>query len=1020
MAEISRRRSTLSGTVKDQSSDHYRLILGEYLLKAGQITRGHLEEATKWLKVHPTDFISRFLLRKGYVEPNTVPSVLSRQYSYPMVNLNERDIPKNILDLVPYNIARRTMSIPYQTKDNKLLVAMLEPTNNKVVEELANLTKLQVIPAVINERELINAFKRHYNIDDAEEASIMAPLDPNAAAEDSGPVTVENLGALISDALDDFSFGESKEEDSTNDSYSAENSAIINLANQILVQAVQLGVSDIHIEPFEKQFYVRYRTDGSLYKHTRLPLEIRNALIARLKIMASLDITERRVPQDGRIKMRLGKNKEIDFRVSSLPTLFGESVVLRILDKSGLNVDMTKLGFTQKNLDQFMRAAYRPNGLLLVTGPTGSGKTVTLYSTLSLRNTDDVKILTAEDPVEFNFPGVNQVNVIKDVGMTFARALKAFLRQDPDICMIGEIRDLETGEIAVEAAMTGHLVLSTLHTNDAPSTVTRLVDMGVAPFNVAAALVVCSAQRLLRRVCPNCKQPMAKLPVNKLMEAGFDSKEVASIQLWEGRGCPTCKGTGYKGRLGVFEVMENSPTISDAIASRVPEGHLRKIALKEGMYTLRQDGLLKCQQGMTTLDQVLEKTVIQKESLPHYLLNPDEMIFENGDTIIKEGNTDTSFYKLIQGCLEVFKGQNLIAEISQTNTYFGEMSSLVGSRRSATIKSKGRSIVKVFPGDKLGEVLENYPDISKQIIDTLVLRLNESSNRLSEMMQNRIELERTYVNQLTATVGSAGAPLSNRPIAQVSKAGVGGPGVATASKPSALAKLAAQKAAKAAEAPSKGNGGAGQAVIRPVAKPDSHSQPFAQTALVTPVAAQPPQARPPVNDEPVEVEVLPEPVAPASPATLRAPRPASQTQSGYNTPATIRQPKVGGPPSQPGQTIPPTLRAPRPGGTQEGFSPLPTPRPPKPASQADPYTPPPIRTARPDNSEGYATPPTIRSARVGAPSVVPPVPVPARPAPDMTSQRAGFARNLMPADQTQLVVVKDTAPAAKILREVRQ
>ncbi|MDR3134499.1 MAG: Flp pilus assembly complex ATPase component TadA, partial [Deltaproteobacteria bacterium] len=564
MAEISRRRSTLSATVKDQSTDHFRLILGEYLLKAGQITRGHLEEATKWIKTHPTDSISRFLLRKGFIEMNTIPSVLSRQYSYPMVNLTDRDIPKQVVDMVPYNIARRCMLMPYQFKDNKLMAAMLEPTNNRMVEEVAALVKAQVLPAVTTERDIITAFKAHYKISDAEVEAILAPLDPTAQVDDSGPVTVDNLGALISDALDDFSFGEVKDDEIPNDSYSAENSAIINLANQILVQAVTLGVSDIHIEPFEKQFYVRYRTDGSLYKHTRLPLEIKNALIARLKIMASLDITERRVPQDGRIKMRLGKNKEIDFRVSSLPTLFGESVVLRILDKSGLNVDMTKLGFTQKNLDQFMSAAYRPNGLLLVTGPTGSGKTVTLYSTLSLRNTDDVKILTAEDPVEFNFTGVNQVNVIKEVGMTFARALKAFLRQDPDICMIGEIRDLETGEIAVEAAMTGHLVLSTLHTNDAPSTVTRLADMGVAPFNVAAALVVCSAQRLLRRVCPNCKQPMPKLPANKLMEAGFDTNEISTIQLYEGRGCPTCKGTGYKGRLGVFEVMENSPTISDA------------------------------------------------------------------------------------------------------------------------------------------------------------------------------------------------------------------------------------------------------------------------------------------------------------------------------------------------------------------------------------------------------------------------------------------------------------------------
>jgi type IV pilus assembly protein PilB len=920
MAEISRRRSTLSGTVKDHGSDNYKLILGEYLLKAGQITRGHLEEAIKWLSGHPRDYLSRFLLRKGYVENNTIASVLSRQYSYPMVNLTDREIPASVLSLVPYDLAKKHMVIPYQAKDNKVMMAMLEPTNNKVVEELTNVTKYQVVPAVTTEKDLLGAFKNHYKISEEELAAFTAPLDPNAVVDDSGPVTVDNLGALISDALDDFAFGDSKEEDISSDTYSAENSAIINLANQILIQAVQAGVSDIHIEPFEKQFYVRYRMDGSLYKHTRLPLEIRNALIARLKIMASLDITERRVPQDGRIKLRLGKNKEIDFRVSSLPTLFGESVVLRILDKSGLNVDMTKLGFTEKNLDQFMRAAYRPNGLLLVTGPTGSGKTVTLYSTLNLRNTDDVKILTAEDPVEFNFPGVNQVNVVKEAGMTFAKALKAFLRQDPDICMIGEIRDIETGEIAVEAAMTGHLVLSTLHTNDAPSTVTRLVDMGVAPFNVAAALVVCSAQRLLRRVCPNCRHTATKLPLNKLVEAGFDSKEVTAVQLYEGRGCPTCKGTGYKGRLGVFEVMENSPILSDAIASKVPESQLRKIALKEGMLTLRQDGLLKAQQGMTTLDQVLEKTVIQKESLPHYLLNPDEQIYENGDVIIKEGNTDTAFYRLIQGCLEVYKGQNLIAEISQGNTYFGEMSALVGSRRSATIKSQGRSIVKVFPGDKLGEVLENYPDISKQIIDALVLRLNESGNRLSEMMQNRIELERTYVNQLTSTMGSAGGLTSSRPIASAPKGGVGG--VAIASKPSALARLAAKKADATKMAGGNGQGAKPHPMGAKSEAPASPSD-FERTAMVTPTPVATPTTVTPTPVTPVVA--TPVATASSSPAPARPVVPVASPQ--------------------------------------------------RPASAT-------------------------------------------RPPADMT--RGSFARHLLPADQTQqLRVVPNAAPAAKILREVR-
>ncbi|MGL4209550.1 MAG: type IV-A pilus assembly ATPase PilB, partial [Candidatus Adiutrix sp.] len=649
MAEANRRGSSLSGTVKDQSVEGFRLLVGDYLLRAGHITRGQLEEGTKWLKRNPGSFLSVFLLKKNYIEEATVPTVLSRQYSYPIINLPEREMMPDAPGILRYEQAKKYMAVPYSKKENKLYVAMIEPTNNKVVEELTALTKFQIVPGVASFSGLVTALQKIYKISDEEYQSFLTPLDPKSAADDdAAPMTVDNLGALISDALDDFSFGDTgKDDDISGDTYSAENSTIINLANQILLQAIQEGASDIHIEPFEKQFYVRYRIDGSLYKRTRLPLEIKNALIARLKIMSKLDITERRVPQDGRIKLRMSKTKEIDFRVSALPTLFGESVVLRILDKSGLNVDMTKLGLTQRNLEQVKNAIYRPNGMFLVTGPTGSGKTVTLYSCLSLRNTDDVKILTAEDPVEFNFPGVNQVNVVKEVGMTFAKALKAFLRQDPDICMIGEIRDLETGEIAVEAAMTGHLVLSTLHTNDAPSTVTRLMDMGVPSFNVAAAVVLCSAQRLLRRLCPNCKQPAPKMSANKLIEAGFDRGEVPTVQMYEGRGCPACKGSGYKGRLGIFEIMEMTPVLAEAIASKVPEAQLRKIALKEGMATLRQDGLLKVKQGMTGLDQVLEKTVMQKESMPHYLLNPDEMVFENGDILIKEGNTDTSFYKLI-------------------------------------------------------------------------------------------------------------------------------------------------------------------------------------------------------------------------------------------------------------------------------------------------------------------------------------------------------------------------------------
>jgi type IV pilus assembly protein PilB len=816
MAESIRRGSSLGGTVKDQSSEGFRLLVADYLLRAGHITRGQQEEAAKWMKAHPQSFVTEFLFKQNYIENSTVPTVLSRQYNFPSVNLGEREVPPEALAAMPYDTAKKYMAVPYNKKENKLYLAMLEPTNTRMLEELSAQLKHQIMPGVTTYQDIVEAFQRLYSISDEEAKSFFAPLDPKAADQEQGPITIDNLGALISDAQDEFAFGEVEDESDAGDIYSAENSTIINLANQILIQAIGEGASDIHIEPFEKQFYVRYRIDGALYKRTRLPLELRNALIARLKIMAKLDITERRVPQDGRIKMRISKTKEIDFRVSSLPTLFGESVVLRILDKSGLNVDLGKLGFTQKNLEQVRTAIYRPNGMFLVTGPTGSGKTVTLYSCLSLRNTDDVKILTAEDPVEFNFSGVNQVNVIKEVGMTFAKALKAFLRQDPDICMIGEIRDLETGEIAVEAAMTGHLVLSTLHTNDAPATITRLVDMGVPAFNVAAALVLCSAQRLLRRICPNCKQTTKPLPANKLIEAGFDRDQVGSIQFYEGRGCPNCKGSGFKGRLGAFEIMEMTGFLAEAIASKVPEGQLRKIALKEGMSTLRQDGLLKVAQGMTTLDQVLEKTVLPKESLPHYLLNPDEMIFDNGDVIIKEGNNDTNFYKLIQGNLAVYKGPTQIAEISQLNSFFGEMSALMGGLRTATIKSVGKSVVKVFPGEKLMEVIDGYPEIAKTMLTAMVGRLASSNARLSDFMRDKAELERTYLGQLANTTGAAQMAGA---IAGAAAAPIAGAG---AKRSAALSKVLAASAARKAAAVSGGNGGeapAGSLSVKSEIKP---------------------------------------------------------------------------------------------------------------------------------------------------------------------------------------------------------
>ncbi|MBW1709603.1 MAG: type IV-A pilus assembly ATPase PilB [Deltaproteobacteria bacterium] len=740
MAGVVKKKSSFVGTIRDQTGDQAQYKIGEILKKEGQITARQLDDAMAIVK-RDGGFIGSTLLKNGEIDENTIPNLLSRKYNYPIINIAEQEIDTKVINLLPYDLAKKYFAFPVRLKDKSLLVAMTEPTNSTAVEQMTTRTKVQIRAGVAAEKDVIEAFRKYYKIDDEEYQSFFQQT--NTEEDEQMSISdVEDFGDLVGEVADEFIRADDTAVEDIGQ-FQASDAPIIKLVNGILLKAIKDGISDVHIEPFEKSFYVRYRLDGSLFKTMNLPLEIRNAIIARFKIISGLDITEKRIPQDGRIKMRLGPRKEVDFRVSSLPTLFGESIVLRILDKSGLNVDLTKMGFTQEALAKFTRTIARPYGLVLVTGPTGSGKTTTLYSALSVLNKEDVKILTAEDPVEFNFRGINQVNVNNEVGMTFAAALKSFLRQDPDICMIGEIRDIETGSIATEAAMTGHLVFSTLHTNDCPSTVTRLVDMGIPPFNVASSVTLVTAQRLLRRICPKCKVPVTKMSANKLLEAGFDKSEFASLHLYEGKGCPNCSGTGYKGRIGVFEVMEINEDIAQAISSQVPESQLRKIAIKAGMKTLRQDALIKVKQGLITLDQALEKTVLQKESLPPYLLNPDEQVFENGDIIIREGNSDNNFYKLIQGCLEVIKGNEKIAEISEPDSYFGEMSALMGGKRTATIRSLGKSIVKVFPGEKLWETLENFPNISKQVISTLVNRLEDTNQRVIELVGQKTEAERT-------------------------------------------------------------------------------------------------------------------------------------------------------------------------------------------------------------------------------------------------------------------------------------
>jgi len=418
-----------------------------------------------------------------------------------------------------------------------------------------------------------------------------------------------------------------------------------------------------------------------------------------------------------------------------LPTLFGESIVMRILDQSALNVDLTKLGFEASTFSSLKRCISRPYGLLLVTGPTGSGKTTTLYSVLNRLNKDDIKILTAEDPVEFNFKGINQVPVREEVGMTFAKALRAFLRQDPDIIMVGEIRDQETAEIAIKAAMTGHLVFATLHTNDCPSTIARLIDIGIPSYMVAASVTMVMSQRLGRRLCPECKQIVTGHNEKDLESHGFAEKEIKDLEIYGPKGCSHCNGTGYKGRVGLYELMEITDEVGKAISAEVPEDQLRKVAIQEGMVTLRDAGLEKVRTTETSLEEVLKKTNITKEALPAYLINPDLERYDDKDVIIREGNTDSDFFKLVTGGLYVVKGGKKIAEIVQPGDYFGEMSAFTGEPRSATIISKGRSAVKRFPGDKLIEVIEKFPDVSKRLFGVLAKRLDNTDKRFVNMLK---------------------------------------------------------------------------------------------------------------------------------------------------------------------------------------------------------------------------------------------------------------------------------------------
>jgi len=730
---VSSQKTSLKATIRDQSGAG-KARIGELLSKEGYITSAQLKNALNYQKTNPLR-LGSILIKLGYIDEESIVNVLSRIYNYPAVVISKSSPDPDALKIISYEVAKKYMVFPLKFEGKNLVVTMAEPTDTTAVENLQKEIQQGLKVSVSSELDIVEAYRKYYKISDEE----YNKYGLKEEEEETVPLTVvDDFGSLVSEAAGEIEMQSIQEDKDTGmDQYLASDAPIIKLVNGILIKAINDGVSDIHIEPFEKALQVRYRLDGSLYKSMNLPLGIKNALTSRLKILSGLDIAERRVPQDGRIKMRLGKKKTVDFRVSTLPTLFGESVVMRILDQSALNVDLTKMGFEQKTYETLNRCIARPYGLLLVTGPTGSGKTTTLYSVLNKLNTEDTKILTAEDPVEFNFRGINQVHVKAEVGMTFAAALRSFLRQDPDIIMVGEIRDLETAEIAIKAAMTGHLVFSTLHTNDCPSTIGRLVDIGIPSYMLSSAVTMILSQRLARRLCQKCKALVNKTDHDELESMGFSKKEIPNLKIYGPKGCSTCTGTGYKGRIGLYELMEVTDEVAKAINANVPEDQLRKTAIQEGMNTLRDAGLTKIREGLTSVEEILKRTTITKEALPAYLVNPDVEKYEDGDVIIREGNKDIDFFKLIQGALIVAKGGKKIAEIVQPGEYFGEMSAIIGEPRSASIISKGRSVIKRFPGNKIYEIIEKYPDVAKHLFEVIAARLNQADKIMVRLIKER-------------------------------------------------------------------------------------------------------------------------------------------------------------------------------------------------------------------------------------------------------------------------------------------
>jgi type IV pilus assembly protein PilB len=567
--------------------------LGELLTKASLITQDQLKEALRVQK-ETGGKLGETLIKLHFVSEEDITECLSQQFGVPSINLQHFEIDASVIKLIPGDVARKYNILPVNKTGATITIAMADPTNVFAMDDIKFMTGYNVEPVVASELGIKAAIDNYYGTSSS--------LELKKVMEDLQQAESADLEVLEDE--EEMDVGQLAD--------SAEEAPVVKLCNLVLTDAIKRGASDIHIEPYEKEFRVRFRIDGILYEIMNPPLKLRDAMTSRMKILSKLDISEKRLPQDGRIKLKIkleDKNKELDFRVSVLPTLFGEKIVLRLLDKDNLRLDMTKLGFEPESLVKFEEAIFKPWGMVLVTGPTGSGKTNTLYSALAKVNSPEVNIMTAEDPVEFNLPGINQVQMKESIGLNFAATLRAFLRQDPNIILVGEIRDFETAEIAIKAALTGHLVLSTLHTNDAPSTINRLMNMGIEPFLVATSVQLIAAQRLVRRICGQCKEEV-DMQGQALLNVGYKKEEIGTFKVFKGRGCEKCNNTGYKGRVGLVEVMVIDDDLREMILSGGSSIDIKRRAIENGMITLRRSGLVKIKDGVTTIEEVVRETVL--------------------------------------------------------------------------------------------------------------------------------------------------------------------------------------------------------------------------------------------------------------------------------------------------------------------------------------------------------------------------------------------------------------------------